>query len=90
MVELPEDGWVEAFTASLRRMAGELTPWWWANAAKQGKVHYVEDMGIEEIEPLYLCGLKGENVWGADGHTEADRCPKCVSIATTKGLPLWT
>ena len=90
MVELPEDGWVDDFTASLHRMAGELTPWWWADAQKRGKVHYVEDLGIEEIEPLYLCGLKGENVWGADGHTEADRCPDCVTIAKTKGLPMWS
>ena len=65
VVELPADGWVEGFTASLH------------------------DLGIEEIEPLYLCGLKGDNVWDATGHTQGDRCTECTEIAKEKGLPLW-
>ena len=54
-----------------------------------GEVHYVEDMGIEEIEPLYLCGLRGENVWDAKNHAEAARCPTCLEVAKERDLPLW-
>ena len=90
VVELPEDGWVEAFTASLHQLGAQITPWWWPTAQKAGKVHYVEDLGIEEIQPFYLCGLKGDNVWDSTGHTEEDRCPDCLSIAKTRGLPLWS
>ena len=90
MVEMPEDGWVESFTASLRRMATEITPWWWANSEKQGRVHYVEDLGIEEIQPIFLCGLTGENVWSSVGHTEDQRCPDCLEAAVNRNLPLWS
>ncbi len=90
MVELPEDGWVESFTGSLQKMAAEITPWWWPTAQKTGQVHYVEDLGIEEIQPVFLCGLVGENVWDSTGHTEEDRCPTCVSAAESQGLPLWS
>ena len=59
MVEMPEEGWEHHFTSSLRNLAKDMTPWWWSNAQNTGFVHYVQDLGIEEIEPLYLCGLKG-------------------------------
>ena len=90
MVELPEDGWVEAFTASLYEMSARITPWWRATSEKNSTVHYVEDLGIEEIQPVFLCGLKGENVWSSAGHTEEDRCPQCLDIARNMGLPLWS
>ena len=89
MVELPEEGWVDGFRASLHELAQQMTPWWWPTEHMAGKVHYVQDLGIEEIEPLYLCGLKGNNVWDAKGHTEEDRCPECVEVAKERGLPLW-
>lgn len=89
MVEIPEAGWVDSFRASLNSMSATITPWWWPTAEMRGAVHYVEDMGIEEIEPLYLCGLKGANVWDAKNHTVEDRCPKCSDIAKERELPLW-
>ena len=90
VVELPEDGWVESFKASLQDLAGGITPWWWPTSSKEGNVHYVEDLGIEEIEPRYLCGLVGDNVWDATGHTEEQRCPTCLGVAKERGLPLWS
>ena len=90
VVELPEDGWVESFKASLQDLSSSITPWWWPNEVKVGLVHYVQDLGIEEIEPLYLCGLKGNNVWDAKGHTEDQRCPDCLQVAKDRGLPLWS
>ncbi len=89
VVELPENGWVEGFTASLYNLSQQMTPWWWPTEEKDGNVHYVQDLGIEEIEPLYLCGLKGNNVWDASGHSPDDRCARCTEIATEQGLPLW-
>ncbi len=88
MVELPEEGWVDSFRASLQDLSNRMTSWWWPTASKTGKVHYVRDLGIEEIEPLYLCGLKTNNVWDASGHSIEDKCPECVAIATQEGLPL--
>ncbi len=90
MVELPEDGWVEGFKASLQELASGITPWWWPDASKGGNVHYVQDLGIEEIEPRYLCGLVGNNVWDATGHSEEQRCPTCLDVAKEQGLPLWS
>ena len=89
MVEIPEAGWVDSFRASLNNLSASITPWWWPTAEMSGSVHYVEDIGIEEIEPLYLCGLKGQNVWDAKNHTMEDRCPKCTDIAKERELPLW-
>ena len=88
MVELPEDGWVDSFRASLNELSNQMTSWWWPTAAKTGHVHCVKDLGIEEIEPLYLCGLKGDNVWDATGHTEEEKCPACLDIAKESGLPI--
>ena len=90
VVELPEDGWVESFKASLQELASSITPWWWATEAKVGFVHYVQDLGIEEIEPIYLCGLKGDNVWDASGHAHEQRCLDCLQVAKDRELPLWT
>ena len=89
VVELPENGWVEDFTASLYNLSSQMTPWWWPTEEKEGLVHYVQDLGIEEIEPIYLCGLKGNNVWDASGHALAERCTECTGIAVEQGLPLW-
>lgn len=88
MVELPEDGWLDRHKKSYLELGNQLPKWWWANAAKTGKVHYIEELGIEEIMPVYLCGLKSENIWNAAGHTANDRCPKCVAAAQAQGRPL--
>ena len=88
VVELPEDGWLDPHKRSYLELNQRLTQWWWANEGKKGKVHYIQDLGIEEIEPVYLCGLRSENIWSATGHSEADRCPDCVKTANERELPL--
>lgn len=88
MVELPEAGWLDPHKRAYLDLAKNLPKWWWANESNTGKVHYIEELGIEEIEPIYLCGLKSVNIWSAAGHTKDDRCPKCVEKAVAQGLPL--
>ena len=88
VVELPEDGWLDPYKKSYLELNQQLPQWWWANEAKKGQVHYIQDLGIEEIEPVYLCGLRSENIWSATGHSEDERCPKCVETANERGLPL--
>ena len=89
LVELPGDGWEDDFKAFLNELSQRQTPWWWAFDNRQGKVHYLLQVGIEEIMPDFLCGLRGENLYPAAGHTAADRCPDCLQIAIAQGLPLW-
>lgn len=88
LVELPEEGWEDSEKESFIRMARELSPWWWPNGEKTGEVHYVEDVGIEEIEPKFLCGLESDNIWPGDRHSESDRCVECLRLALDQGLPL--
>ncbi len=88
VVELPEDGWVDPYKKSYLELNQRLPQWWWANEAKMGKVHYIQDLGVEEIEPVYLCGLRSNNIWSAAGHSEEDRCAKCVEAANERGLPI--
>jgi hypothetical protein len=87
MVELPDDGWIDSQKESFIRMAQQTSPWWWPNAARSGPVHYVVDVGVEELVPRFLCGLTSENIWDAGGHAEAERCPECGRIAVERGLP---
>ncbi len=89
VVELPDEGWVDSFKASIHNLEAAITPWWWPTATKRGNVHYVEELGIEEIMPIFLCGFKSENVWPSNGHSMDDRCPRCTEIATERDLPLW-
>ena len=89
LVELPGDGWEDDFKASLNEMAAGQTPWWWAFERRTGKVHYLLQVGIEEIMPDFLCGLRGENLYPAEGHTQDQRCPNCLSAAIEQSLPLW-
>ena len=88
MVDLPEEGWMDSEKESYIQMAGEFSPWWWNNAERDGEVHYVEDIGIEEIIPQFLCGLTSQNIWTATNHTEDQRCPTCLEIAISRELPL--
>ena len=89
LVEMPEDGWEDDFKSFLNVMSAGQTPWWWAFEAKTGKVHYLLQVGIEEIMPDFLCGLRGENLYPAYGHAPAQRCPNCLRVAVGQGLPLW-
>ena len=88
LVELPEDGWLDSEKESFIRMAQQMSPWWWPNAQRTGPVHYVEDVGIEETVPVFLCGLISENIWTADKHTDEQRCPDCLRVALERNLPL--
>ena len=88
MVELPEDGWTDSQKDSYLQMAQQLSPWWWPNGKKSGKVHYVEDLGIEELLAQFLCGFTSENIWAADHHLEEERCLECLQIALERGLSL--
>ena len=89
LVELPEDDWEDNFKAFLNNMSSSQTPWWWAFDRKRGRVHYLLQVGIEEIMPDFLCGLRGENLYPADGHSQDERCPNCLSLAVAQNLPLW-
>ena len=88
VVELPEEGWQDRHKKSYMKLAETLPRWWWANESNIGQVHYIEELGIEEIEPVYLCGFRSENIWSSTGHSKSDRCPKCVETATSRGLAL--
>ncbi len=88
LVELPEDDWQDVDKQSYIKMAKELSPWWWPTAARTGYVHYVEDIGIEEIIPQFLCGETSDNIWTANNHSEEERCPECLRKAFEQGLSL--
>ena len=89
LVEMPESGWEDDFKSFLNDMAAEQTPWWWAFEQRSGKVHYLLQVGIEEIMPDFLCGLRGENLYPANGHTADQRCPNCLREVLIRGLPVW-
>ena len=89
LVVMPEDGWEDKFKTYLDELDNSITRWWWVNQNKTGHVHYLENMGIEEIMPDYLCGQPAESLWPAQGHTQADRCLECLMKATEQGLPLF-
>ena len=87
VVEVPEGGWLDRHKRAYLELAARLPKWWWPNEARSGRVHYVQELGIEEIEPVYLCGLKSENIWSAEGHSGQIRCSECVETAKSRGLP---
>ena len=89
LVLMPEDGFEDPFKAYLDELDSSITRWWWANESKSGFVHYLENIGIENVEPDYLCGQPSENLWSALGHSRAERCIECLMKATEQGLPLF-
>ena len=90
VVQLPEAGWEDDFKHHIHGIAQQVTPWWRPNPRNAGPVHYVESLGIEEVKPMFLCGLVSEDFWPAVGHDVDDRCPKCLEEVTTQGLPMET
>ena len=88
VVELPEEGWLDPHKKHYLELAQRMPRWWWPTAGKSGRVHYLHELGVEEIEPVYLCGVRSDNIWNAAGHSDADRCEKCLQTATEQGLPL--
>ena len=53
VVELPDGPWEDDFKENVHSIAQRLTPWWWSTPEKEGVVHYVDGLGIEEIEALF-------------------------------------
>ncbi len=90
VIELPEEGWEDDFKDRVHGIAQQLTPWWWPTKEKSGEVHYVDGLGVEEIEALFMCGLMTDNIWAAVGHDPALRCPECMAEVERRGLPLET
>ena len=89
LVLMPEGDWQDKFKSYLDELDASITRWWWTNVAKTGSVHYLENTGIENVEPDYLCGHRSENLWSAVGHAADDRCIECLMRATERGLPLF-
>lgn len=92
MVDIPDDveEYTDDFKEGIHEMARSLTPWWFDNPRKEGVVHYLESLGIEEVEPFFLCGAKGEDIWPATGHEAFQRCPECVLEVHDRGMPMET
>ena len=88
LVELPEEGWQDRFKLYLNDLSADQPVWWWAFETKRGRIHYLYNVGIEEIMPDFLCGLRGENLYPALDHDPADRCPNCLRLATEQGYPV--
>ena len=90
VVELPDEGWEDDFKTHVHGIAEQVTPWWWPTPEASGVVHYVDGLGIEEIEALFLCGIMTDNIWPAVGHDTSLRCSECLEEVTKRGLPLET
>ena len=90
LIELPESGWQDHHKEKINGLAKQLTPWWWNNDTQSGYVHYVDSLGIEEVEPRFMCGETGPDIWPAVGHTPERRCPVCLKRVMAAGMPLET
>ncbi len=92
MVDIPDDveEYTDDFKEGIHELARSLTPWWFDNPRREGVVHYLESLGIEEVEPFFLCGAKGEDIWPATGHEAWQRCPECVLEVHDQGMPMET
>ena len=90
VVELPDESFEDDFKGRIRGIAESLTPWWWSSPDRSANVHYVDGLGVEEIEALFMCGLMTDNIWAAVGHDPGLRCPDCLEEVERRGLPLET
>ena len=92
MVDIPDDPeqYSDDFKENIHALARSLTPWWYDNPNKQGVVHYLESLGIEEVEPFFLCGIKSNDIWPASGHDSRMRCAECILEVHDQGLPMET
>ena len=88
VVEIPEGSWLDEYREHIYSVGDATTPWWRPTPGGTGTVHYVESLGIEEIAPLFICGMISKDIWPAINHDPADRCAECIEAAGTKGLPL--
>ena len=90
VVQLPEEGWEDDAKHHIHGIARQVTPWWRPNPQETGPVHYVDSLGIEEVAPLFLCGLVSADIWPAVGHDVEDRCFQCLEEVANQGLPMET
>jgi hypothetical protein len=92
MVDVPDnlDDYTDELKENIHALAQSITPWWYDNPNKRGFVHYLESLGIEEVEPFFLCGLRGNDIFPATGHETGDRCQECILEAMAQGLPMET
>ena len=92
MVDIPDNAaeYADDFKEDIHALARTLTPWWYDNPNRRGFVHYLESLGIEEVEPIFLCGVKGNDIWPATGHQQGDRCQECILEAMAQGMPMET
>ena len=88
VVEIPEGSWLDEYREHIYSVGQNTTPWWRPSPDGRGTVHYVESLGIEEVSPLFICGMFSKDIWPAINHDPQDRCDKCITAANHKGLPL--
>ena len=78
MIELPEEGWEDPTKVTYLELQKSFSHWWWPTATRSGYAHYVDNVGIEETVPVFLCGLISENIWVTKELYEDEYCPECV------------
>lgn len=86
MIELPDEGWLDDAKESYMKLGEDVPRWWWSNKERTGKVHYIEDVGIEELQPKWLCGLETPDMGSAQNHTVEERCEDCARLVAEQGL----
>jgi len=86
VVELPEEGWLDDAKQAYMKLGEEVPRWWWENKQRTGAVHYIEDVGIEELQPRFLCGLETVDMGSATNHSDEQRCADCVRLVAEQGL----
>ena len=68
MVDIPDDveEYSDDFKEGIHELARTLTPWWFDNPRREGVVHYLESLGIEEVEPFFP--VRGQGRGHLAGH----------------------
>ena len=69
LVDIPEraEDYADDFKEGIHALARTLTPWWYDNPRRQGFAHYLESLGIEEVEPFFLVRAEGGGYLAGDG-----------------------
>ena len=88
VVEIPEGTWIDEYREHIYSVGESTTPWWRLTPDGKGMLHYVESLGIEEVSPLFICGIVSKDIWPAINHDPQYRCTACIKAAGDKGLPL--
>jgi len=78
MIELPEEGWEDPTKVIYMELQKSFSHWWWPTGERSGYAHYVDNVGIEETVPEFLCGLISANIWVTKELYKDEYCPECV------------